>query len=242
MTIFRVITTSVVVVMCVVAVQTGQGALITVVNSNFETDPDPNADYAGGNYITGAPYGWMASGTGTFGRYDPSQTHYLDGLILNGSSSGGEIGTMDGPVVAFFSNVPGAALSQALAETLQLGREYTLTVAVGYRDNRTFAGYSIALLAGTTTLANLESSVEPTRGTFTDISLTYIPTSADPIGSRLGIRIGALNGGAVDFDNVRLDVAAVPEPSTLAMFLGLGGMGLVAMIRRRSVSRRAQVG
>lgn len=246
MTIFgRIARAVAVVVMCFAAVQSAQGALITVVNSNFETDPDPNVDYGGGIYITGAPVGWTATGTttaGVVGRYDPSTTHYTNNLILNGSSSGGEIGMMDGPTVAFFFNAPGAALRQTLAETLQLGREYTLTVAVGYRDNQPFAGYSIALLAGGTTLANLESSVEPTRGTFTDFSLTYIPTSSDPIGSALGIRIGARNSGAVDFDNVRLDVAAVPEPSTLAMFLGLGGMGLVAMIRRRSVSRRALVG
>lgn len=239
MTIFGQITRAVAMAaMCFVAVQSAQGGLITVVNSDFETAPVLRPDYLNNHYITTAPNGWTKTGAGTFGRYDPSQTHYLDGLILNGSISGGEVGTMDGPAVAFFFNAAGAALSQTLTETLQLGREYTLTVAVGYRDNQPFAGYSIALLAGGTTLANADSLLGVTKGTFTDISLTYIPTGADPIGSPLGIRIGALNRGAVDFDNVRLDVAAVPEPSTLAMFLGLGGMGLVAMIRRRSVSRR----
>lgn len=240
MTIFGQITRAVAMAAaCFVAVQSAQGGLVAIVNSDFETAPVPQPDYLNKHYITTAPSGWTKTGSGTFGRYDPSQTHYFDGLILNGSNSGGELGMMDGPAVAFFFNAPRAALNQTLTETLQLGREYTLTVAVGYRDNQPFAGYSIALLAGTTTLANLESSVEPTRGTFTDISLTYIPTSSDPIGSPLGIRIGALNLGAVDFDNVRLDVAAVPEPSTLAMFLGLGSMGVVALIRRRSVSRRA---
>jgi hypothetical protein len=132
---------------------------------------------------------------------------------------------------AVFSN--GAAqFEQTLGTTITLGMQYTLTVAVGYRDVGTFdfGGFRLELLAGGNVVATTGNVASTPLGTFTDSSLTYTAQAGDS--GALGIRLINLgngsNGQIADFDNVRLD--AVPEPSS-AVLAGLAGLAL--FLRRR---------
>jgi PEP-CTERM motif len=51
----------------------------------------------------------------------------------------------------------------------------------------------------------------------------------------LRLRVTAVGGSAMIFDNINLSTAAVPEPATLALF----GLGLAAATQLRRRSRRA---
>ena len=152
-------------------------------------------------------------------------------------------------------------LSQILGATLQINTAYTLTVGIGniasgsglgafagfgFADLSGFPGYRIELLAGGQVIAADNNSLGGgiAEGQFETATVqTSIGASNALAGQALGIRIINLNATGnlverareVDFDNVRLIAAAVPEPHTYALFAA--GFGLILMIRRARASR-----
>ncbi|WP_053075789.1 PEP-CTERM sorting domain-containing protein [Crocosphaera watsonii] len=120
-------------------------------------------------------------------------------------------------------------ISQELAVTLQANTKYTLGVFVGRRNNVSFSGYNIELLAGNTVLAS-NNSITPAPGTFTKENVYYTSSDNDPlIGQSLGIRLSS-DGIQTNFDNVTLEATAVPEPLTI--------LGAVTAISFRTIFKR----
>ncbi len=102
------------------------------------------------------------------------------------------------------------------------------TAQIGFlRDNNAFVG------------ATFDASNYTPEGTLRDFEFTFTSQASDSGTFRilLGqiVTAGTTGREVIGYDNVRLNIAAVPEPSTWAMmFLGVGAMGLV-MRRKRDV-------
>ncbi|MCC9603401.1 hypothetical protein LOC67_22860 [Stieleria sp. JC731] len=142
-------------------------------------------------------------------------------------------GVPEGVNVAAIGNQSGSgSISQTLNLALQPHMRYSLMVDVGRRLDFPFTTYSVELLAGSEVIAT-GSNVDPSAGNFQleELSFTTGETHAQ-IGQDLGIRLTTnIAGGQVDFDNVRLNVSAIPEPSFFAF--GLLSSVVVATRRRR---------
>jgi hypothetical protein len=148
----------------------------------------------------------------------------------------------DGNQIAF--NDSSTPIAQTLGVDLEAG-VYTLTIATGWRTTDGYAGGTFGLY---TVNANpaleiplaAQALVKPsTAGTFQDEHVQLTVLAGDPnIGNPFQVELSGIsphNGdlGTTDFDNVRLDFVAAPEPSTFALVAG--GMGLlfgVARMRR----------
>ncbi len=150
-------------------------------------------------------------------------------------------------------------LSQTLGATLLANTQYTLQIDIGNIASGTsmdgsdfnlagFPGYRVDLLAGATVLASDNNTLAGSiaEGTFALSTVIFTTGAAHTnLGQNLGIRLVNLNvtdpsaPGAdleVDFDNVRLDATAVPEPSAAAL-ISLGMLGLLALCRRNAHRR-----
>ena len=151
-------------------------------------------------------------------------------------------------------------LVQTLASTLQANTMYTLQVEIGNIASGTavnndffpldgFPGYRVDLLAGGVVVAQDNNSLAGTipDGQFGTSTVNFSTGAAHPqLGQTLGIRLVNLNiedptfpnsDLEVDFDNVRLDAVAVPEPSSI--FLAVAAIVLIAggFWRQRSRKR-----
>ncbi len=199
------------------------GALTAITNAGFEDDTVP-----GVGYTTSAPSGWTLTG-GPGGLIDadtlssstdptPDPTDSNQGLYSDGGS--------------FF---------QVLGATLASNTLYTLTIDVGDRTNLTFPnGTSVGLGTGSTFDADLLvpiSSTNPVpdnQAAADDGWVTWTfsyQTGASPLNAGDQLRIDLKSGGRQPlFDNVRLDIVSIPEPST-ALFASLAVIGLLG--RRR---------
>jgi hypothetical protein len=223
------------------AVSSAQAASIFIQNHSFE---DPNA--GNGIFIvsdSSGPPGWnihgpTGAGTRFFGVLNPSGTTLYTEPVPDGDNVG-----------VVFLSTPGVAaggLEQILADTLQLNTQYTLRVDVGNIANDPnpphnafnfsgFPGYRIELLAGSTIVASDHNTLTISEGAFETSTILFSTGSFHPNENQaLGIRLMNLNGGGIEvnFDNVRLDAIAVPEPSTVALLFG--GLALsTAFFRRR---------
>ena len=113
--------------------------------------------------------------------------------------------------------VNSGSASQQLLATLQPNVTYALQVDIGQRADASFAGYTSALVAGSTTLADDHSAWLPAAGTFATSGVYYYASPTDPnLGKPLTIVLsGGTSGTQTDFDNVRLttfagNILAVP--------------------------------
>ncbi|MEL6108709.1 MAG: PEP-CTERM sorting domain-containing protein, partial [Planctomycetota bacterium] len=147
---------------------------------------------------------------------------------------------------------------QTLDATLQADRDYRLTVEVGniasgFATNGSFfnldefPGYRIDLMAGGEVIATDQDSLTIGEGEFA-LSTIDFRASADHalLGQSLGIRVVNLNeipAGfsqatspdlEVDFDDIRLSVTSIPEPSGSAVLLA-ASLLLVARRRRPTI-------
>jgi acyl-CoA thioesterase I len=207
---------------------------LNISNASFE-DGTPTLD-GEVSYSFGAK-GWIfhrvSDGiTGSdCGFQNPSSINYI--------GAGGSTGTPQGAQGKgdlFFYNHAGTTqdnlswVSQTIGGFLQDHMEYTLSVAVGKKSNRVFAGARIELLAGDTIIGsqilNTDSLIP--LGQFSDISMVINSDTLNQslLGKFLTIRMSPLSeiaDATVDFDNIRLTSVQIPEPASL-LLLTLGGI------------------
>ena len=184
---------------------------IPIVNAGFEQAVLPCVPPSA--CFTANVPGW--TGTGAFYTLKPSIR--AGGNFLSPIPEGVNVAELD-------ARTAKAALEQTLNTTLQPNIAYTLVFSVGSRADIVLAGYSVELLAGSTTLAS-ESSLTPPTGTFLEGRITYSSTFADPalFGQRLGIRLTAKVGGEADFDKLSLDATPTVISSTASQIASGGG-------------------
>lgn len=219
-----------------VAAGPAQALDVVVPNFNFEANARPD-----GVLASGVLDGWQVTGNWvSFGTYNPNQSYYGTPLIADTafpSNGSGVIGTMNGPNLAYIfgPTVAGAFITAATSHGVVAGETYVLTVAIGQRfgppNQQTYSPVTLSLLDGDSTLSSTVITAPPAAGTFGDASLIYTAQAGDS--GNLRIRLGIASGQYADFDNVRLTVSPVPEPSSVAaMVLGLTVLGLRRRLAR----------
>ena len=161
-------------------------------------------------YAVGSATGWTGAGT----TFKPSTGP--GGIFPTGIPEGVN-------VLALGGDASIGVASQTLAATLQPDTTYTLVFSVGSRGDFAFAGDSVELLAGSTTLAS-DSSSAPPSGTFVTVRIVYSSSAANPalLGQRLGIRLTANANGQAIFDKISLD-ATPASISSSASQIASGG-------------------
>jgi hypothetical protein len=199
------------------------GDSVSIQNASFEITNTLDQPCTGSTacFNNGPVPGWTTLASG-FGSFAPTSTYF-------------SLPLPDGNIVAFTN---GGILEQTLAGISLLPNSvYTLSVDVGRRFDVGLANYSLSLLDGSNIFCTTgsTSNASITLGTFADITLTCA-TGATVPGGLLGIELSG-DGRQLDFDNVRLDVAAgtvaTPEPSVLALTLVGLLMGSLFFMRSR---------
>ena len=231
---------------------TAQADLLNVVNGGFE---DVSGQTTFNEFTFGTPAGWNLHdpngiiGLGIFtGTLEPNGVDFFNepapegvkvAILFNSQREGdGEYG-----------------FEQTLTETLQLNTRYELSVEVGniasgVAQNGTFfnldefPGYRIELLAGGTVLAQDNNSLVIPEGEFALSSILFETSDSHALaGQSLGIRLVNLNAIPpgftqatspdleVDFDDVRLNAIAIPEP-TAAWLMTIGFIVTVGRRKR----------
>jgi hypothetical protein len=192
-----------------------RGEMIFIANSSFE-----GPAYVTGTSGFGPAHSWAQQGIGG-GAFR---------LGVNGINFVNSV--PDGLQAGYAGNTGGpGALFQDLGVSAIAGATYSLDVFVGSPDY-TNANYLVELIEGSNTIASASGTLLST-GSFIPINLT-----AQSVGNgSLGIRLSETNVGQSFFDNVRLSVTAVPEPSSLFM-LSFGVAGLTGYGWRRRRSQR----
>ena len=166
------------------------------------------------------PAGWSVVGPRPVGVFNPQPgvRYYNAPGLDDDSESGGAIGAMLGPRMAYLYDCPPESGLGREVSRIQPRSDYTLVAAIGHRPfpepdgiESRFAGYTIRLMSGDTVLAST-SSDEPPGGpdTVEFVHLLWnssdLPAGIAP-GDPLAIRITTLRGGAqryLDIDHVRL--------------------------------------
>ena len=130
--------------------------------------------------------------------------------------------------------------SSILPQTIVSGDQYDLSVAIGVRTDRSALTGILRLVAiddgnGGAITVIATTSGTPTVDTFTE-SLSVTGTVDNALaGQRYAVQLGATGAAQhIGFDHVVLDITAVPEPTTAALF---GMMGSLALLRRRRRGR-----
>jgi len=140
----------------------------------------------------------------------------------------------------FNPGATGSFTSDVVAAVAQNSR-YELTTSLGRGLDVQPSLYTIELLANSSVIATCTlDGMTTSPGTFTTLTTTYVSPAAGAIlGQQLQIRLTGTNvtGAAqqiqAHFDNVRLDVTAVPEPGAFALTGFIGLLLAVASISRR---------
>ena len=197
-----------------IAVPAG-AAVLTVANASFETLPGAGLPYCNGSgtgcYSIDAIPGWTNDGTSGQFQPLPSQLNSIP----------------DGVTIAYTN---GGTIAQTIAATAVAGRTYTLMVDVGFRKDVLEPG-TIGLTVGSTTVVGTGTPPAQFSGDYGTFTAVYTATALDA-GATIRIVLGS-PGVQGDFDNVRLNVDAVPEPAAWSLLIA--GFGLTgAMLRRRN--------
>ena len=198
---------------------------VVIMNPSFEVD-----DVANGGFTNGLATGWDTAGNVT-GTQD----------FVSGTAPTATDGEQHGVVSFQVFNALPTSLSQLTPHTINAGDTITLTVDVGQVGAFSGSEATISLYGSTlglgTALSNtngtaLQAGIAPASGAYLlNQTVTYTAlASGDPFaGQQIGILFLNSVGTQTLFDNVRLDIVAVPEPGSLAL-LSLGGL---ALLRRR---------
>ncbi len=236
-----------------------QADIITVTNHSFE---DISQGIIFNEFSFGAPAGWDLYDLNNITSGGDGPTFYIGTLTPNPPTNF-LTGASDGQRVGIAFNYFGSGglgeygMQQTLAATLQANSQYTLQVDIGNIASGTavsgdffnldgFPGYRVDLLAGGVVIASDTNSLAGVipEGEFRTSTLEFFADAANPfLGQALTIRLVNLNqidalfptaDLEVDFDNVRLSVTAIPEPSATVILIALAGLGLVSRRRVRT--------
>ena len=241
---FKIIRISLLSIMSYMMIMNSNAASVAINNSSFENPTTAAGTFTGGQ--ASGPAGWTVYNSGAtnnmrfFGVWNPATTN----SFVSGAPDGANVGVV---FLENTTNIAEAGLQQSLADTLQLSTQYTLTVDVGNFsdvdggsfDFTGFPGYRVELFAGSTLLASDINTLSPGEGIFETSVVSFSTGSSHAnAGEALAIRLVNLNGAGteVNFDDVRLDATAVPEPS--ALLLGAVGM-ICVMFKRHRTSHKA---
>lgn len=168
----------------------------------------------------------------------------LSGVFPNTAIGNSDhIDNMDGSQAAYIFAIPGVSLSQSLSAQFEVGQAYQMSLGIlgggGITEGSTFA-FSLFFRDSNNNPVTLAStSVSYSASTFPNathlIDYSLIVPAIQPTdpaaGKNIGVQLTSTFGtgaGYWDVDNVR--VAAVPEPTTLALLL----VGSAALLARRS--------
>jgi len=175
---------------------TAAGATVSIplVNASFESPAGAQGS------VAGKPAGWVASNSDPYGVYNPAAGVYVNVVndILPPPAQGSQV---------LWINA-GNYLAQFLTNTLAASQTYTLSGAIGNRGD----GYGmlasdqeyVALVAGSTTIAENTNLPHPAPGSFLPWTISYTaPAAGFPTGP-LQIRLGQAGVGEVNYDNITL--------------------------------------
>ncbi|WP_394707282.1 LamG-like jellyroll fold domain-containing protein [uncultured Desulfobacter sp.] len=182
-------------------------APISINNPSFEANTPSDGgwteDPTVGDWNIGLIDGWNI--VGTAGSWQPTSEPYPDGIP-------------DGVNVAYLHN--DSSISQILANNVQVGFTYTLSVSVGERSVvYDINEYSIQLFAGGILLAEDHNLLSPEEGTFANSTISFIALPGDPsIGKALEIRLSHSGEGQVSFDQITLDASSVLSNNLVAFY------------------------
>jgi hypothetical protein len=183
--------------------------MISIANSSFE-----GPAFGSGGFGSATAWAEIGSGGGAFRPVMP-------GLIVNSVPDGFQVG------YAGNTSTPGS-LFQDLGVSVVAGANYELELFVGSRNDGFTANYLVELLAGSTTVASTSGTISNT-GNFIPVNLTGLGVG----NGNLAIRLSETSAtGQSLFDNVRLSVTAVPEPSSL-LIVSTCAFGLMGYRWRR---------
>lgn len=237
----------------VAALSSAHAALLAIQNAGFETLFLADNTF---NVAAPGPAGWSAYGSinhnnRSIGAVNPTGSTLYPGGAPEGRNVGVVFLMDNASNQSQFAGIE-SGLVQTLAATLQTNTRYTLTVEVGNMANDStttnsafvftgFPGYRVDLLAGGQVIASDNNSLLPAEGTFltSQFSLS-VGASHALAGQALGIRLVNLNaapGIEVNFDDVRLDATAIPEPAAAASLLGAATLAPALLRRRRTGGR-----
>jgi hypothetical protein len=193
---------------------------ITIVNPGFE-------DPAVSTFNHGPITGWSISGSGGAGVWN-----------INADAMGfWNVPAPQGNQIAYLSPGPApglpASISQTLSATLHANTFYTLTGEVGdplgvpiselagwtKPSGSGTAIFTAELFAGTNLLAS--TSGIPVQGRFQQFTVTFDSTGSPFIGQALTIELSS-SQGQTGFDEIALSAQTAPEPTSLALLLGVG--------------------
>jgi hypothetical protein len=209
---------------------TAPAQVIPVANNSFET---PVTDRNG----TGSITGWTRSNLtgGASGIWRP-----------NVGAAGADFNLIpDGSQVAF---VQTGDIFQPLPNVLAANTRYDLLVDVGQDllEPLLPGQFAVELRASGSVLATA-SAPTPAPARWNTVAVSYTALPGDPLlGQSLEIRLRDLNPSVtesdVNFDNVRVTMSPVPEPSSLAL-LALAAAGTAVRAGRRCrLARSASLG
>lgn len=231
------------------------GDVVNVVNAGFE---DTSGQTVFNEFTFGTPNGWqiydpnnITGSPGVFtGTLEPNGVDFFDSVAPEGIKV----------AILFNSSREGDGeygYEQTLADVLQPNTRYELSVEVGnigsgfasngtFFDLSEFPGYRVELLAGGTVIAQDNNSLSIPEQQWDTSVVEYTSGASDAlIGQPLGIRLVNMNvipfgftqatspDLEVDFDDIRLNSAAVPEPGSASILV----LGLLTVLGSRRYRR-----
>lgn len=205
-----------------------KAASVFVGNFSFEDDVAPV-----GGIITSPPSSWVPFNQ-TGGQDIGSQNATPGMFSVNNPLAAPAEGNQFTYINMFDPNVTGGLYQDVGA--LLPNTTYTLTVAIGSRADRINSPGIISLINGfdfTGTVLAQGGGLPSFQNSWEDYTISF--TTGAIASDDLIVCLSVLgNGGTIqaDFDNVRLDAVAVPEPSTVALGI-LGGIATLRVVRRR---------
>jgi hypothetical protein len=218
------------------------GPDVRVPNFSFEHAPDLEGNSGGEQFssgtLNGGNPGWTTTvtsgGSSNNGVQNPASGFYGSANPLPDAFHGNQIGFVNLDGVGASANV-----DSLLIDTLMADHLYTLNAAVGVRSGSTLPiTYDIGLVtAGGTELGTFASQTV-TAGQIIDLNYvlntTLMPAALLGQSFHVRIRGTTVTGSSqMNFDNVRLSVFSIPEPSALTLTaLGLLSLGFVSWRRR----------